>query len=54
LVHLRQDTTLLVAAEGWDPHEWQRAVKAIAKELKWSYPEVFNPNDPPTTPGWPV
>ena len=27
LVHLRQDTTLLDAAEGWDPHTWQRVVE---------------------------
>ena len=54
LVHLRQDTSLLLAAEGWDPHAWQDAVKAIGKELKWSYPELSKPGDPAPTPGWPV
>jgi hypothetical protein len=53
-VHLRQDTTVLTATEGWDPHEWQRVAKAIAKELKWSCPEVSGHGDPPATPGWPV
>jgi hypothetical protein len=54
LVHLRQDTSLLVAAEGWDPNEWQRAVVAIGRELKWSHPELSKPGDPAPTPGWPV
>ena len=53
-VHLRQDTTLLDAAEGWDPHEWQRVAKAIGKELKWSHPEVAAHGDPAPTPGWPI
>ena len=53
-VHLRQDTTLLDAAEGWDPHEWQRLAKAIGKELKWSHPEVAGHGAPAPTPGWPV
>ena len=53
-VHLCQDTTVLAAAEGWDPHEWQRVAKAIGKELKWSHPEVSGPGDPAPTPGWPV
>jgi hypothetical protein len=53
-VHLRQDTTLLDAAEGWDPHTWQRVAKAVGKELKWSYPEVFGHGDPAANPGWPV
>ena len=33
LVHLRQDTTLVASAEGWDPEEWQRVVKEIAKAM---------------------
>src|SRR5262245_20605407 len=26
-VHLRQDTTVAAAAEGWNPHEWQRVAR---------------------------
>jgi hypothetical protein len=54
LVHLRQDTSLLVAASGWDPDEWQRAVVTIGNELKWSHPELAKAGDPAPTAGWPV
>ena len=37
-VHLRQDTTLVAAAEGWDPHEWQAVAKEVAKSMAWSVP----------------
>jgi hypothetical protein len=53
-VHLRQDTSLVAAAEGWDPAEWQRVAKEIATAMSWSYPEVARPGDPPPTPGWPL
>jgi hypothetical protein len=53
-VHLRQDTSLVAAAEGWDPHEWQRVAKEVAKSMGWTYPEIARAGDPPPTPGWPV
>jgi hypothetical protein len=53
-VHLRQDTTLVSAAQGWSPGEWQRAADALAKALHWTSPLVSGRNDPPPTPGWPV
>lgn len=53
-VHLRQDTTLVAATEGWDPREWQRVAREVAKALAWTVPEVAGPGDPPPTPGWPV
>ena len=53
-VHLRQDTTLVAAAEGWDPREWQRVAREVGKALAWTVPEVAGPGDPPRTPGWPV
>ena len=53
-VHLRQDTTLVAAAEGWDPHEWQQVAKEVAKSMAWSVPTVAGAGDPPPTPGWPV
>jgi hypothetical protein len=54
LVHLRQDTSLVAGAEGWDPASWQDVVKEIAKAMSWTYPEVARAGDPPPTPGWPV
>ncbi len=53
-VHLRQDTSIVASAEGWDPEEWQRVVKEVARAMAWSAPEVAKPGDPPPTPGWPV
>jgi hypothetical protein len=53
-VHLRQDTSLVAAAEGWDPAEWQRVAKDVAKAMSWSTPEVAGAGDPAPTPGWAV
>ena len=53
-VHLRQNTTLAEAAEGWDPDAWQKVANAVAKSMAWSTPTVAGAGDPPPTPGWPV
>ena len=53
-VHLRQNTTLVAAAEGWDPNEWQKVAKEVGKSMAWSVPTVAGTGDPPPTPGWPV
>jgi hypothetical protein len=53
-VHLRQDTTLVAAAEGWDPAAWQSVAKEIGKAMAWSVPIVAGPGDPAPTRGWPV
>ena len=53
-VHLRQDTTLVDAAEGWDAAAWQRVADGIAKAMSWRSPTVAGRDDPPGTPGWPV
>jgi hypothetical protein len=53
-VHLRQDTTLVAAAEGWDPAAWQSVAKEIGKSMAWSVPVVAGAGDPAPTPGWPV
>ena len=53
-VHLRQDTTLGAAAEGWEPREWQRVAREVGKSMAWSVPEVGSPGDPAPTPGWPA
>jgi hypothetical protein len=53
-VHLRQDTTVAAAAEGWNPAEWQVVAREIAKAMAWTYPEITGPNIPPRTEGWPL
>src|SRR5262249_37330630 len=53
-VHVRQDTSVGAVAQGWDPDEWQRVAREIAKAMAWSVPEVAGDGDPPATPGWPV
>ena len=53
-VHLRQNTTLVAAAEGWDPAAWQAVAKEVGKSMAWSVPTVAGASDPPPTPGWPV
>lgn len=53
-VHLRQNTTVVAAAEGWDPKTWQAVAKEVAKSMAWSVPTVAGAGDPPPTPGWPV
>jgi hypothetical protein len=53
-VHLRQNASLANVAEGWDPTEWQRVARAVAKAMSWTYPEVSRAGDPAPTPGWPA
>ncbi len=53
-VYLRQDTSVGAAAEGWDPSEWQRAVRDMAKATAWTVPEVAGAGDPPRGADWPV
>jgi len=53
-VHLRQNTTVGAAAEGWDPHEWQGVVRELARAMAWTVPEVGRPGDPPPYRGWPL
>lgn len=53
-VHLRQDTSVANAVEGWDPREWQRCARAIARALAWTAPEIGRPGDPARTEGWPA
>ena len=53
-VHIRQDTTLVAAAQGWSPTEWQRVAGEVAKSQHWTTPQVAGRNDPPPSPGWPI
>jgi hypothetical protein len=52
LAHLRQDTTLVAAAQGWSISEWQRVVDEIARHVHWTAPVLAGPGNPPPTPGW--
>lgn len=51
-VHLRADTTLVDAAEGWDPPGWHRVSEGLGRDMAWSHPVYPMPGDPPPFPGW--
>jgi hypothetical protein len=53
-VHLRLDTTLVTAAQGWRPSDWQRVADEIARHEHWTSPVVAGRGDPAPTPGWPT
>jgi len=53
-VHLRQDTSLVMAAQGWSPTEWQKVAAEVARSQHWTTPQVAGRNDPPPSPGWPI
>jgi hypothetical protein len=53
-VYLRQDTTLVTAAQGWSPTDWQRVADEIARTQHWTSPVVSGRGDPPPSPGWPI
>ena len=53
-VHLRQDTSLVAAAEGWDPPAWQAVARELGRAMAWSVPEVSGPDDPPVGLAWPA
>ncbi len=51
-VHLRQDTTLVAAAQGWSVTEWQKVADEIARHVHWIAPVLVGPGNPPPSPGW--
>jgi len=55
-VHIRQDTSVGAAAEGWNAAEWQKVAKEIAGAMAWSVPDVAPPGStiPAATVGWAV
>jgi hypothetical protein len=53
-VHLRQDTSLASAAQGWSPTEWQKVADEIARTKHWIAPIVSDAGNPSPTPGWPL
>lgn len=53
-VHLRADTTLVDAAEGWDPEGWHRVSEGLGRDMAWSHATYPQPGDPPPSEGWPA
>lgn len=53
-VHLRQDTTLVSAVQGWSATEWQKVADDIAKSQHWTSPQLVGAGNPAPTPGWAV
>ena len=55
-VHIRQDTSIGAAADGWDAGEWQRVAREIAAAMAWSVPDISPPGSviPAATSGWAV
>lgn len=53
-VHLRADTTLVDAAEGWDPAAWDRVAEGLGRDMRWSRPVYPMPGDPEPFEGWAV
>jgi hypothetical protein len=51
-VHLRQDTTLVAAAEGWEVAAWQTIATELARAMSWTHPQLSTAGGPPPTPGW--
>ncbi|MBI2170043.1 MAG: hypothetical protein HYU28_11185 [Actinobacteria bacterium] len=51
-VHLRADTTLADAAEGWDPQAWDRVAEGLGAAMAWTRPVYPMPGDPPAFDGW--
>ena len=46
LVHIRQDLTVVGAAEGWAPRAWEEIGRNLGKVMSWSHPEVPQRGDP--------
>jgi hypothetical protein len=44
--HIRQDATLVGAAQGWDPEDWRAVASGLAKDMSWSRPLIPEPGDP--------
>jgi hypothetical protein len=53
-VHLRQDTSLVAAAQGWSPTEWQKVADEMARSVHWTTPVISGSGNPAPTTGWPL
>jgi hypothetical protein len=54
LVILRQDSSLLGAAEGWDPATWRPLAEELSELTSWSKPTIPAKGDPVAYPGTPA
>lgn len=54
LVILRQDCSLLGAAQGWDPATWRPLAEELAQFTRWSKPTIPAKGDPVAYPGTPA
>lgn len=51
-VHLNLDTTLVAAAEGWNPREWNAVATGLATAMAWTKPAIPSAKDPAPSEGW--
>lgn len=54
LVVVRQDGSLLGAAEGWVPEEWRALCEDLTRLTSWSRPTIPATGDPSAYPGTPA
>ena len=54
LVALAMDASVIGAAEGWNPTEWQRVTDELARIVRWKGPSLPAPGDPAPYQGTPA
>jgi len=54
VVHLGMDASVLGAAEGWRPAEWQAVTERLARVLSWKGPTLPAAKDPAAYDGTPA
>lgn len=47
-VHINQGLEIVGLAQGWNPADWREVSDNLAKQMKWSRPEVPTSQDPPS------
>lgn len=54
IVHVNMDGSVVNAAEGWFPTEWQTVTDALAQMMSWTGPVLPHPADPGAFEGSPA
>ena len=54
VVHVNMDGSVVNAAEGWFPTEWQTVTDALAQMMSWTGPVLPHPSDPGAFEGSPA
>ena len=54
LVLVKQDGSIPVLSEGWDPVGWRSVIDALATQVGWSELTMPGPKDPAPYPGTPI